>query len=175
MKISLGDILGDDDASFKEIFNLYYPPLCVYANRFISDPASCEDIVQEAFAQLWAKKENIVIRSSLRNYLISTVRNLCIDFLRKNSFYRKYIDALPDIHSEQGADSFLTKSELEKMLNKALDSLPETYRTVFKLRKVEGMSYDEIAKELKISVRSAKRYNEYAQKSLQNKLKNITK
>lgn len=178
MRISLGYILGNDDASFKELFNLYYPPLCVYASKFISDPASCEDIVQEAFAQLWAKRENIVITSSLRNYLVSTVKNLCIDFLRKNSSYRKYIDALPDTsmsHSEQTPDSILTRSELEKMLSEALDRLPETYRTVFEMRKIEGLSYDEISEKLNISIRSAKRYNEHAQKLLQQELKSIRK
>lgn len=178
MKISLGYILGKDEVSFKELFDLYYPPLCIYANRYIDDMASCEDIVQEAFAQLWAKKEKIVITGSLRNYLVSTVKNLCIDYLRRTSSHRKYIDALPsaeDPRSDYAPDEIYTKAELEKMLEKALDSLPDTYRTVFEMNRIEGISYDEIAKTLNISVRTAKRYKEYARKTLENELKNIGK
>ena len=178
MKISLGYILGEDETSFKGLFNLYFPPLCVYASRYIGDPSSCEDIVQEAFAQLWAKKDRIVITGSLKNYLVSTVRNLCIDCLRKNSSHRRYVKTLPsaeEARSDYVPDEIYSKAEIEKMLDKALDSLPDSYRMVFEMNRIEGISYDEIARMMNISVRTAKRYKEHAQKSLENKLKDIGK
>lgn len=178
MKITLGYILGEDETSFRGLFDLYYPPLCVYASRYIGDPSSCEDIVQEAFAQLWAKKDRIVITGSLKNYLVSTVRNLCIDCLRKNSSHRRYVKTLPsaeEARSDYVPDEIYSKAEIEKMLDKALDSLPDSYRMVFEMNRIEGISYDEIARMMNISVRTAKRYKEHAQKSLENKLKDIGK
>lgn len=59
------------------------------------------------------------------------------------------------------------------MLQKVLEKLPETYRLVFELSRFENMSYDEISRILDISVRSAKRYNKYAEESLVHELKKL--
>lgn len=57
------------------------------------------------------------------------------------------------------------------MLDEALCRLPETYRMVFEMSRFEKMTYDEISRVLGISVRSAKRYRNYAEQSLVNTLK----
>lgn len=174
MKISLGYILGEDEASFKKLFQMYYPPLCVFAKSLVKNEAVCEDIVQEAFAQLWAKKEKIVISSSIRNYLVSTVHNLCIDHLRTTSSYRKYISSYRKanpVNNGQNPEEIYTRAELEKILSNALDSLPPVYRTVFEMSRYEGKTYDEIAGIMDISVRTAKRYVNYAEKGLETELK----
>ena len=168
--------MGEDEASFKKLFQVYYPPLCVFAKSLVKNEAVCEDIVQEAFAQLWAKKEKIVISSSIRNYLASTVHNLCIDHLRANSSYRKYISSYrkgDPSGNGQTPEEIYTRAELEKMLSKALDSLPDAYRTVFEMNRYEGKTYDEIAEIMGISVRTAKRYVNYAEKELETELKKI--
>lgn len=178
MKISLGYILGNDESSFKELFNLYYPPLCLFARRYIRDEASCEDIVQEAFAKIWTNREKIAITGSVRNYLVSVVRNLCVDKLRSDLADRKYrnayLDSLPH-GSEQTPDEILTISELEALLDKTLRKLPETYRAVFEMNRFEGRTYEEISRILNISVRSAKRYKAYAENSLKEEIKRSVK
>lgn len=179
MKISLGYILSEDEDSFKSLFKLYYPPLCLYARQYVKDDAACEDIVQEAFAHLWAKKEKIVITSSIRSYLVCIVRNLCIDYIRTKSSYRKYKEWYQesnDSKTGQSPDEIYTQAELERMLDEALHQLPEMYRMVFEMSRFEKMTYDEISRALRISVRSAKRYRNYAEQSLVNILKkNIAK
>lgn len=178
MKISLGYILGNDESSFKELFNLYYPPLCLFARRYIRDEASCEDIVQEAFAKIWTNREKIAITGSVRNYLVSVVRNLCVDKLRSDLADRKYRNAYLDslLHgSEQTPDEILTISELEALLDKTLRKLPETYRAVFEMNRFEGRTYEEISRILNISVRSAKRYKAYAENSLKEEIKRSVK
>ena len=179
MKISLGYTLGEDINSFRRLFNLYYPPLCIYAKRYIKDDATCEDIVQEAFAQLWAKKEKIVITCSIRNYLVRTVRNLCIDYIRTNSSYRKYMEWYKESDEPKtglSPDEIYTRAELEKMLDNALGRLPDAYRTVFEMNRFEKMTYDEISKTLGISVRTAKRYRSNAEQTIIKELKkNISK
>lgn len=101
MKISLGYILTEDENSFKGLFKLYYPPLCLYAKRYVKDDAACEDIVQEAFAHLWAKKEKIVITCSIRSYLVSIVRNLCIDHIRDEIIIQKIQGVVPGVQRSQ--------------------------------------------------------------------------
>ncbi|MBO8467483.1 MAG: RNA polymerase sigma-70 factor [Bacteroidetes bacterium] len=175
MKISLGYILDGNEVSFRKLFEIYYPPLCLFANHYIKNNNECEDIVQEAFAMLWEKREKIIIRSSIKNYLVSTVRNLCIDHIRSSHSFWKYRNE--NLNSNQtdadSPDEIYTKAELERMLQKVLEKLPETYRLVFELSRFENMSYDEISRILDISVRSAKRYNKYAEESLVHELKKL--
>lgn len=177
MRISLGYIFGDDNAFFKEVFGFYYSPLCLYARRYINDTATCEDIVQEAFARIWAKKEKIVITGSIKNYLTSVVRNMCIDYIRRNFADRKYRDSLIHLYKacEDSPDEVYSVAELEKMIDRVMDRLPDKYRRVFDMSRYEGKSYDEISKILNISVRSAKRYKSYAEELLKEELKKASK
>lgn len=47
----------DDEEAFKELFYDFYPTLCVFAQRYISIPETCEDIVQETFYNLWKNRK----------------------------------------------------------------------------------------------------------------------
>ena len=59
MKLSLGLHIRRRHKFFQEAFSTSItPPVHIYAKRYIKDDATCEDIVQEAFAQLWAKRKN---------------------------------------------------------------------------------------------------------------------
>ena len=57
----------DNKLSFQRLFELYYPALCIYTKRFISDRETREDIVQEVFSSIWENRKRIVIRTSARN------------------------------------------------------------------------------------------------------------
>ena len=66
----------DNKLSFQRLFELYYPALCIYTKRFISDRETREDIVQEVFSSIWENRKRIVIISSqLPRTTVSTICN----------------------------------------------------------------------------------------------------
>jgi RNA polymerase sigma-70 factor (family 1) len=151
-------VVKGDDGKFRELFDLFYPVLCVYAKQYVENN---EDIVQNVFVSLWESRHKIIIGTSIRNYLVVSVRNQCFDYLRRNERMKQYMDYqnINNLNQTSNNEEVLLLSELQDLLAKALAQLPESYRIVFEMHRMEGKDYAEIADKLGISIRTAKRYN----------------
>ncbi len=77
--------VNDSVSAFRLLFENYYPSLCLFCKRYIDDFDVREDIVQNVFVSIWENRRNICVNSSVRNYLITSVRNGCLNYLRRNS------------------------------------------------------------------------------------------
>ena len=163
-------VVNDDEKAFEKIFALFYPPLFLFAKKYIVEHAACEDIVQDTFVSLWEGRKKLTITSSLHNYLTVSVRNNCLNYLKKEGVIRQYQESISMTSDENNEDVY-TLTELYEMLNKTLSKLPENYRIVFEMHRMEGKNYDEIAEKLKLSVRTVKRYKSQAIELLKDDLK----
>jgi len=165
--------LKDDDDAFKTLFLEFFSPLCVFAHRYVDCWATCEDIVQDIFFKIWKNRKGVDINTSGRNFLITCVRNGCVDYLR-----RKDSEALWQQREVLNKTSFSTDElysvgELENMLNKSLSRLPENIRLVFEQSRFEGKTYAEIADINNISVKTVEAYMTKALKQLRMDLKDF--
>lgn len=162
----------DNKLSFQRLFELYYPALCIYTKRFISDRETREDIVQEVFSSIWENRKRIVIRTSARNYLITATKNHSLNYLQRN--HEEYVDQFSQeqipIYAESGEELY-TWEELQTLLREALAKLPENYRYVFEKNRFENKSYGEIAEDMQISIRTVERYKNKAIEILKTELK----
>ena len=162
----------DNKLSFQRLFELYYPALCIYTKRFISDRETREDIVQEVFSSIWENRKRIVIRTSARNYLITASKNHSLNYLQRN--HEEYVDQFSQeqipIYAESGEELY-TWEELQTLLREALAKLPENYRYVFEKNRFENKSYGEIAEDMQISIRTVERYKNKAIEILKTELK----
>ena len=70
----------DNRLAFHRLFELYYPALCMYAKRFITDKETREDIVQDVFFAIWENRSRISVKTSARSYLVTCARNHCLNF-----------------------------------------------------------------------------------------------
>ncbi|MEZ4906983.1 MAG: RNA polymerase sigma-70 factor [Saprospiraceae bacterium] len=144
-----------DKKSLEILFNENYEILCNVANTFVNDTDFAEDIVQEVFVNLWHNKEKLLINSSLKNYLFSAVRNKSIEKLRRKKLEDKYIKSeleKADSHIDE-ADESEKNEKIAKMIT-AVENLPEKCKMIFKMAKMDGMTYKEIADELDLSVKT---------------------
>lgn len=163
---------NDDESSFRNLFEYYYPALCLYAKRFIKERETREDIVQDVFFSIWENRKHISVQTSARNYLLTCVRNHCLNFLRRQtteSFDQIIQENIP-VYAENN-DDFYTLTELQELLAKALAKLPDDYRRVFELNRFEDKSYGEIAESMDISTRTVERYKNKAIELLKKELK----
>lgn len=164
--------IKDDEIAFRSLFFQFFSPLCVFAHRYVDNWDTCEDIVQETFFKIWKNRKNIEINTSSRNFLITSVKNTCIDTLRKQetelSWQQKEIEN--NVSWYTSGDIYST-IELEQMLSAALAKLPDNIRTVFEKNRFEGMTYTEIATEHNISVKTVEAYMTKALKHLRVELK----
>ena len=163
--------LHDDEVAFRYLFEHYYPSLCLFAKRFIDDRETREDIVQEVFFRLWDKRKQITVTSSAQNYLLTSVRNLCLNYLRRQEVQQPFEESLFDQPDDEEGDGLIQLRELEEQLAQALAQLPSEYRLAFELNRMEGKSLEEVAQRMGVSTRTVERYRDKAIALLQTELK----
>ena len=161
----------DDEQAFKELFLEFYPSMCVFAMRYITNEETARDIVQDVFFKLWINRKTIDITSSFRNFLVTSVRNYCTDFLRKQKVEYCYIEKcrMSDIHISP--EEVYTLKELEAKIGDALTKLPPNVREAFEMNRFKGMTYMAIAEEMKVSPKTIDSYISRALKFLRVELR----
>jgi RNA polymerase sigma-70 factor (ECF subfamily) len=106
----------------------------------IKDDDSAQDVVQEAFVRMWEKREEINGEKS-KSYLFTTAYHLLVDNVRHQERFTELNYSSHDSYEETGH-----YSDLQDILNQAVEQLPLDQKTVLLLRDYEGYSYDEIGK-----------------------------
>ncbi len=159
---------GSSDA-FTTLFEKYYVPLCFFANRYLKDMDQSRSLVQQIFVDIWEKREDINLNSSVKSYLFYSVKNRCIDFfrLKKNKVFP---DELDTDTLQAPFNDLIEEAELAELINTSINQLPEKCREVFALSRTEGLKYFEIAKKLNISVKTVEMQMGIALKRLRDKL-----
>lgn len=162
---------NDDREAFRALFFQFYSPLCVFAGRYVDNDMVCEDIVQEAFFRIWERRKRIFVASSFRNFIVTMVRNGCIDYLRKREQESCWMQWKLDVASEESCGDVYSIQELQVLLKEALKKLPDSVRTSFVMNRFEGKKYAEIAEVQQISVKTVEAHISKALKLLRTELK----
>ncbi len=167
-RIQKGDV-----AAFETIFRKYYAQLCRYARQFVKDSETAEEIVQDLFYHYWKDRSEINVHFSLKNYLFRSVRNKALKHLDQIAVRNRY--AAEKLTGMTNAEPFTqaewtTTRELQRVVNKTLESLPERTRTIFIMNRFEGMTYRQIAETLSISVKTVEANMSKALLALKDKL-----
>lgn len=145
----------DNQMNIEDLFRLNYRPLCLYALHYLQDTALVEDVVQECFTTLWEKMGQGTDVKNRRAYLYMTVRNRCLDHLRRKGLPTESLKP-HDTYGIIDDDDAEERSQIEARLWTAIDSLPDKCREVFLMSKRDGLKYEEIADELGLSVNTVR-------------------
>jgi len=148
----LTSLLEDDEDAFKQIYKRYASGLYAAAYNLFRDKPLCEDLIQELFADLWIKRKKLNIKS-LKPYLYTSVKNRALMAMRSGRTMLNET-ALEKLIADYATDDRLNIRELNDVLNKSIDSLPDKCRQIFRLSRNEHLSNKEIAERLNISVKT---------------------
>jgi len=143
---------------FDKLYEDYYEKLCVYAFQYTPDRALVEDIVQDAFIQLWSARKKIIIRTSLKSYLYKVVYHKLMDAYRidkrKDKMLLSYYNTALGSVIDTIEDNYDLKKERLLKLDACIAELPERCRTVFVAKKISGLKNKQVSRELNISVKT---------------------
>lgn len=159
---------------FQLFFKDSYQAACLVAYRFIDDKLVVEDIVQESYITLWKKHSEIYQnKEELKKYLLVTVRNRSISYLR--SIKVRYIDIEKSLQEINLTDDekLYDDEELSIRVAQAIKQLPARCREIFLLAYSENKTYDEIARQLSISKNTVKTQMSIAYRILREELKEL--
>ena len=151
--------LFNDQASFERMFRQYYGTVCNTINHYLRDRIKTEDVAQEMFAELWTKRSQIAIHTSLPAYLRRMAVTRTLNYIRDSRKYNWEELESPDTgisNATVDPDILLSmeESELSRKIDLAIRQLPEKCRVVFLMSRMEEMSYSEISNQLGISVKT---------------------
>lgn len=130
---------------YEAVFYKMKDKLYRYALRFVRDSEVAEDVVQDVMYKLWQKRQEADEIENLEAWLMVLTRNRSLDVLRKDKGNNVNIDEAYTISDTAPIpDKQMENADLMTQLNGCLQQLPEKQRTVFHLREIEQMTYDEI-------------------------------
>lgn len=165
----------DNQLAYTEIFERYSKILVNHAYKMLGSRDEANDVVQEVFLSIWNKRYELVLTGSLSSYLYKATKNRILNHIAHEKVVSRYADSISNFIENDYvlADSNLREEELEAIIAKEITLLPEKMREVFLLRKVEELSYDEIALQLNITDKTAKQQVYNSLKILREKLKSL--
>jgi len=143
-------------AAFEELFRDNFKGLCFFAHKYVRDIQTSKELVQDAFINLWEKREGIDTSKSVKSYLTTIVYNKCLNYIRDNKKFDREILEFENLFPVQdnASDEKLITSEISKQIKDAIDELPEKCREVFMLSRYQNLKYQEIADKLMISIKT---------------------
>lgn len=135
--------------------------------KSMGDSDAAKDVVQDVFAKLWEKHENVEFDKS-KSYLFTSGYRTMIDAFRRNKFKADFDEGVARTYSHDKQ-----YSDLSEVLDVAVKRLPEIQRSAILLRDYEGYSYQEIGELLGLNESQVKVYIFRARKTLQLYLKSV--
>lgn len=161
-----------DQAAFVQIMRFHNQRLFRLAMGIIGEPAEAEDVLQESYVRAFYALDSYSGRGSLGAWLARIVRNEAIDRLRARNSRRNHIAieseleptlaagaaSASDFASSTNMDpqALAQRADVKHLLEHAIQRLPETFRTAFVMREVEGLSVEETAEYLEIPAATVK-------------------
>ena len=160
LQLDLKIIHRYDDEALRMLYRHFYKALIAFACQMVDDVPVAEEIVQDAFCRLWQLRNTFKNENTLKAYLYNTVRNASISHLRhmqvENRRIAQYEKEYKLMNPKDESEMEMHREELMRQLLLAIENLPPKQRQLF-LMAVKGMTGEEIAREMNISIDGVKK------------------
>ncbi len=150
---------GDKEA-YSKLYLAYCTKLCKYIYSLSPNYKQAEDIVQDTLLDIWTRRDELNIKTSLNNYLYRSVHNKFINLYRKDMRRQSFLDGLylDGLYTEAIVELDSLEQDNKEVrlsaLQKIIDKLPQKRKEIFILSKLNNYKYREIAEMRNISERT---------------------
>ena len=135
-----------DKQTFEQIFRHHYDGMFRLARRMLGDDAESKDVVSDVFASLLGKDETELKTDTLQGFLLTSVRNRCVNLL-----VHKQKEQAAIVNLKDNADEESGQEKLNALRDYIGTRLPELSQHILRLRFQQGLKYREIADALQVS------------------------
>lgn len=164
---------------YRDLFRCYYSDLLFYATRIVGEEEA-EDVVQDAFFDLWNRWDEIEVGEQIRAFLYRSVYTKALNVLKHQTvvneysateveFYQHRLEYYRPEHTE--VIRRIENEELHEEIDRAINALPDKCREIFKMSYLHDMKNKDIADVLGISLRTVEAHMYRALKILRAQLK----
>ena len=163
----------DSDKAFRYLYDKYASTLRYFSAKYVDDDATIEDVVQDAFLNLWEKRNEFKTESTIKAYLYKIVRSFSVDTIRRRNIANRYAEKI--VLEKEDQEFFLeniVESEVFQMIQTVFDELSPSCREVYQLS-LHGKSHEEISLLLDISINTVKKHKNNANHYMRERLKHV--
>ena len=155
-KYFLEGLKRSDTKAFEALFDLYYANLVMFCGNYVKDIHRCEDIVSGVFVNLWERREGIMISKSLKAYLLNAVKHRALNEIRHDKVIYEHARNVcrGDVLEVYDVDDYILYTDMRRILDRAVDTLPEKIRESYVMYKDCGMKSSEIAEKMNVTQRT---------------------
>ncbi|WPV00719.1 sigma-70 family RNA polymerase sigma factor [Mucilaginibacter sp. cycad4] len=134
--------------SYSIIHQNLYPVLYTLGNRMVNDEELTDDLIQEVFIKLWLRKESIGPIGNVKGYFFAVMRSVCLDFIRSKDLVETRMARIEFLDLQISIEDEITQKEAtlkqRRMIEYALNRLPDRQQEIIRLRFFEGLTCAEI-------------------------------
>lgn len=178
IEIDWEKFLAGDRDSFQNIYNANFKNLFLYALRFSKDEETIKDVIHNVFINFWEKRASIKNEKNLLVYLLRSTRNELLNLKRQHNKYQ-HSNLEEDTYSfsfELPVEANIIEKEVLKenrnRLNLAFAHLTDRQKEILYLKYVKGLSFEEIAQTIGITLKASYKLHARAIQSIRNNFGN---
>ena len=158
--------------AFEELYIRYEQKLINFCKRSLNDESKAEDITHDVFLQVFQTSEVLDSGKSFFGYLKTIAKNRVLYEFRQSDIHLRYVNK-PVMHGNDvtnQTEDLIIDNDYEKLLNEIIKRLTPQQKEVFRLSRIEGLTYNEIADLLQISLRTVKKHASLALERIKKQL-----
>jgi RNA polymerase sigma-70 factor (ECF subfamily) len=171
----VGQVLGGDKKAFETLIRRHNQRLFRTGMALLKNETDVEDAMQTAYINAYLNLSKFEGRSAFSTWLTRILLNQCYEQQRQSALARSTVGSADNLITMATPDRELGNKELTRLLEKAVEQLPEKYRLVFVLREVEELSVRETSEVLDIEASNVKTRLNRAKNMLREHLKGYMK
>ncbi|NLZ96244.1 MAG: RNA polymerase sigma-70 factor [Bacteroidales bacterium] len=153
-----------DISTFNKLFNEHYQKFVYFAMGYVKDETRSQDFVSDAFCTFWEKKEELPDDINAPGYILTIVRNNCLNYLKHKKVKHRATKELSN-HAQWVMDTKINSleackpdkifsEEINLIVNNTINNLPKRTAKIFRMSRFEQLSHREIGKEVGISTKA---------------------
>ncbi|NQY66933.1 MAG: sigma-70 family RNA polymerase sigma factor [Flavobacteriales bacterium] len=156
---NIASLLRDgSNEAYRYVYTHYFPLLCKRSFQIIQDIDTSQDLAHEMIIKMWEKRNDIKDDQKILSYLLKAVYNSSLNYIRDESRKQKRIDGAVETNEDIKTPDYTSEQELLLKINQVLEQEDELRQKIFRLNRFEGLTTQEIGKQLDIPI-SKVQYN----------------
>jgi RNA polymerase sigma-70 factor (family 1) len=155
-QVLVNKLLAGDLKAFDELYHRYSKRVFGFCFGLLRSREEAESIVQEVFIKIWENRNNLRPDLSFSWYLFTIARNSVINLINHRKYEQEYARQSAYVHSilDNNTEELIFYADTRSQIDSAINKLPARRREVFLLSRRDGLSYQEIADTLNLSVKT---------------------
>jgi RNA polymerase sigma-70 factor (family 1) len=146
-----------DEAAFRILMRLYFVVIVQFARKMLLHDAAAEDMASETFIALWENRRKVDSLKMVKAFLFITCKNKCLNEIRsRRREDDRHLEYIARMEDNRLITAEIIRAEVVAQILAAGNGLPPKIRRVFEMGILEGMSNQEIATQLQVSVNTVK-------------------